>query len=72
MEHVSFDQVGVGDILSFATADNGYGGSGYVYWRTGAVTKVTAKTVRVECGSNSFGPVAVLRRADWTARAVTR
>jgi hypothetical protein len=44
---VTFDQVREGDILSFLTADNGYGGTGDLVKRQGVVTKKTANAILV-------------------------
>ncbi|GAA2732208.1 hypothetical protein [Streptomyces nogalater] len=72
-EPVDSANVHKGDRVRFVTANNGFGGGDNV-WRTGTVTKVTEKTVRVECDSNAFGSTAVLRRnlAAWKARCVTK
>lgn len=63
-----FGAFAVGDRIRFLTADNGYGGSGNYVSRTGTVTAVTARTLRVQCDNNRIGNRAVLRRADWHAR----
>ncbi|WP_030247981.1 hypothetical protein [Streptomyces sp. NRRL S-455] len=64
-EPVDFRDVHEGDRLQFTTNDNGFGGRGQ-YRRTGSVVRATDKTVRVACDD---GTTAVLRRADWSARA---
>lgn len=66
-DHAAFKDFKAGDRIRFVTNDNGYGGLGE-YWRTGAVTKVTAKTVAVDCDRNSLGDRAVIRLADWSHR----
>lgn len=64
--------VAEGDRLLFATADNGYGGSGAYFWRTGVVRKFTAAMIYVTCDPNRMGPQAALYRRDWHARSVHR
>ncbi|MER6605933.1 hypothetical protein ABT282_08455 [Streptomyces sp. NPDC000927] len=66
-----FDDLTVGDYVRFVTIDNGYGGMGEV-WRTGKVTRITARTITVECDENLLGDTAILRRAEWGARSVRR
>lgn len=66
---VAFGDVAEGDTLRFLTRETGYGGRG-IHERTGRVTAVTAKTVRVQC--DSYDGRAVLRRADWGSRSVRR
>jgi hypothetical protein len=70
-EPVDFSAVALGDRVRFATADNGYGGTGGTAWRTGTVTKVTAKVIAVVC-DDWMKSTAILRRATWTDRAVSR
>lgn len=70
-EPVDFSNVHEGDRVQFVTANNGFDGGDDV-WRTGTVTKVTDKTVTVDCDSNLLGKVARLRRADWHYRCVSR
>ena len=74
-EPVDFSNVHEGDRVQFVTANNGFGGSGDDVWRTGTVAKVTEKTVRVVCDDVSTRvkrDVAVLRRADWHYRCVSK
>ncbi|MFF8716213.1 hypothetical protein ACF07T_32980 [Streptomyces sp. NPDC015184] len=68
---VSFAELAVGNRIRFVTADNGFGGMGEV-WRTGTITRITAKTITVDCDENLLGDTAVLRDAEWSARAVHR
>ncbi|ELP67664.1 hypothetical protein STRTUCAR8_08534 [Streptomyces turgidiscabies Car8] len=70
-EPVDFSNVHEGDRLQFVTANNGFDGGDQV-WRTGRVTKVTAKTVTVDCDSSLLGRGARLRRADWPYRCVSK
>lgn len=63
-EPVDFTDVREGDRVQFVTT--AYGSQ---YWRTGVVTKVTARTVAVQCGDDT---TAVLRGADWGSRAVDK
>ena len=70
-EPVAFADVHVGDRVQFVTANNGFDGGDQV-WRTGTVTKVTGKTVTVDCDSNLLGKVARLRRTDWHYRCVSK
>ncbi|TXS44933.1 hypothetical protein [Streptomyces sp. OR43] len=70
-EPVAFQDVHEGDTLSFSRRDNGFGGSGNIVTRTGTVTKVTDKTVTVECG-DLWGETGILRRANWNERDVHR
>lgn len=81
---IGFKNVSVGDRLTFATRDNGYGGSGDMIDRTGTVTTITAKTVTVRLDnpnsvrvfeggrSRTYGLTARLRAADWYGRSVRR
>ncbi|MDW6058105.1 hypothetical protein SAZ11_08380 [Streptomyces sp. FXJ1.4098] len=62
------------DRVQFVTANNGFDGGAQV-WRTGAVVKVTEKTVRVVCDdvpTRVKRDIAVLRRADWHYRCVSK
>lgn len=70
-EGVDPSNVHVGDRLQFMTRETGFNGAG-PYSRTGTVTKVTAKTVQVDCG-RGWG-TAVLRRdvVEWHSRDVRR
>ena len=68
---VDFSNVHEGDRLQFITRETGFNGRG-LYSRTGTVIKVTAKTVQVDCGRDSWKRTAVLRRADWHSRDVRR
>lgn len=63
--------VHVGDRLQFMTRETGFNGAG-PYSRTGTVTKVTAKAVKVDCGQG-WG-AAVLRKdlSAWVSRDVRR
>ncbi|KUF18824.1 hypothetical protein [Streptomyces silvensis] len=70
-EPVDFSNVHEGDTVTFSRRDNGFGGSGDIVARTGTVTKVTDKTVTVEC-IDRWGKTGVLRRADWHYRNVRR
>lgn len=70
-EPVSFKDVRKGDTVSFSRRDNGFDGSGGILRRTGTVTKVTDKTVTVEC-NDRWGKTGVLRRADWHERDMHR
>ncbi|QDN64374.1 hypothetical protein [Streptomyces sp. S1D4-14] len=74
-EGVNPSNVHVGDRLQFMTRETGFNGRG-LYSRTGVVTKVTAKTVRVVCGDPaSYKPdSAVLRKdvVEWHSRDVRR
>lgn len=67
-EAASFGDFAVGDRIRFQTIDNGFGGSGDFVSRTGTVTAVTARTLKVQCDWNWFGNRAVLRRAGWYGR----
>lgn len=71
-EGVEPGNVHVGDRLQFITRETGFNGRGLVV-HTGTVVKVTAKTVRVDCGGNWEG-IAVLRKhlPEWVSRAVRR
>lgn len=75
---VAFEDVAVGDTLTFQTRDNGFSGSGGFVQRTGKVTQVTERSVTVACGhSLNYVPGsstgnARLRRADWYDRHVQR
>ncbi|MFI9012607.1 hypothetical protein ACIGZI_01075 [Streptomyces griseus] len=71
IEPVDFSSVHEGDTVTFSRRDNGFGGSGDIATRTGTVTKVTDKTVTVECGDH-WGKTGILRRADWHYRNVHR
>jgi hypothetical protein len=81
-EWISFDQVQVGDELTFLTADNGFGGSGGAVSRTGTVFRKTDKVIGVRVGdsipvfrdgkSRIEGATARLRRADWSSRSPRR
>lgn len=78
-EHVDFGKVQIGDVLTFLTADNGYGGSGGSVSRTGVVTGKTDKTVTLRVtagrvtGSRSMEQnTARLLRRDWSARSPRR
>ncbi|MFI9845203.1 hypothetical protein ACIHFD_49850 [Nonomuraea sp. NPDC051941] len=70
---IDFDKVEYNDELRFATADND-SASGLA-WRTGVVSRITARTitVRITAGTVSTGGnlTALLRRDDWSDRAVT-
>ncbi|MEV8324588.1 hypothetical protein [Kitasatospora sp. NPDC056731] len=66
-EPAAFRDFQAGDTIQFWTNDNGYGGVGEI-WRTGTVTKVTAKTLVIDCESNRLGKRAVIRLADWSRR----
>lgn len=70
-EPVDFSDVHVGDRVQFVTANNGFGGGDQV-WRTGKVTRVTDRTVTVDCDSSLLGRAARLRRADWHYRCVSK
>lgn len=74
-EGVDPKNVHVGDRLQFMTRDTGFNGAG-LYSRTGVVVKVTAKTVRVNCGNpSSWKPdTAILRKdaVEWHSRDVRR
>ena len=74
-EGVEPRNVHVGDRLQFMTRETGFNGRG-LYVRTGVVTKVTAKTVRVVCGNPAlYKPdTAVLRKdaVEWHSRDVRR
>ncbi|MFM9590742.1 hypothetical protein ACKI16_29570 [Streptomyces scabiei] len=71
-EGVAPSNVREGDRLQFMTRETGFNGRGLVV-RTGTVAKVTAKTVRVDCGDNYDG-TAVLRKdtVEWHSRDVRR
>lgn len=71
IEPVDFSNVREGDAVTFNRRDNGFGGSGDIVRRTGTVTKVTDKTVTVEC-LDLWGKTGVLRRANWNERCVYR
>jgi hypothetical protein len=71
-EPADFRDFKPGDRIHFVTKDNGYGGSGDHVWRTGTVTRVTEKTITVDCDSNRLGDRAVLRRATFSSRAPQR
>jgi hypothetical protein len=66
-EPASFAEFKPGDRIQFWTNDNGYGGVGEI-WRTGTVSKVTARTITVDCDGNRLGPRAVIRLAEWARR----
>lgn len=77
-EPIAFADVQVGDVVTFATRDNGFGGSGDLLDRTGTVTTKTEKTVIVsgveilryaEYGHTNTR-TARLRKADWYDRCV--
>ncbi|MFD7016161.1 hypothetical protein [Streptomyces sp. NPDC059928] len=70
-EGVEPSKVHVGDRLQFMTRETGFNGVG-LYSRTGMVTKVTAKAVKVDCGQG-WG-TAVLRKdlSAWVSRDVRR
>ncbi|MFE4818662.1 hypothetical protein ACFRFU_19945 [Streptomyces sp. NPDC056704] len=74
-EGVEPSKVREGDRLQFMTRETGFNGRG-LYLRTGVVTKVTAKTVRVVCGNPAFykPDTAVLRKdvVEWHSRDVRR
>lgn len=70
-EPVDFSNVHEGDIISFARRNNGFGGSGDIAWRTGTVTRVTDKTVTVEC-EDVWGKTGILRKANWRERCVSK
>lgn len=57
---IGFDDVQVGDLVTFSTRDNGFGGTGALLDRTGPVIAKTAKTATV-------GEVAPLRYPTWPA-----
>ncbi|GAA1311721.1 hypothetical protein Psi02_72410 [Planotetraspora silvatica] len=81
-EAVTFDQVEVGDTLTFLTADNGYGGTGTPRRRPGVVTRKTDHVVDLNVGGGlpvfergkgrPRGAGARLRRADWSSHGVHR
>lgn len=85
-EPVTFQDVHEGDRVRFVTANNGFGSDGGDLWRTGTVTKVTAKTVTVAITghnplaedvfvggkSRKLGRTARLRQADWHHRCVSK
>lgn len=75
---IHFDDVEVGDLVTFSTRDNGFDGTGGVIDRTGPVVAKTAKTVTVGDVAPLRYPTwpaeptytARLRRADWYDRGV--
>jgi hypothetical protein len=71
-EGVDSGNVREGDRLQFMTRETGFNGRGLVV-RTGAVVKVTKKTVRIDC-RDSYEGTAVLRRdvVEWHSRNVRR
>lgn len=69
---IAFTDVREGDRLSFLTSNNGYDGTGRPVKRIGTVTRVTTKTVAVDCGDNPWGKRAVLRRSAWSSRCPVR
>src|SRR5690625_3906652 len=83
---VDFDEVSVGDRLTFLTRDTGFGRSGSTVVREGEVVSVTAKSVTVRVtGPNPFletvwerdrtrerGTTARLTRATWREREPMR
>lgn len=84
---VEFEDVKVGDVLVFVTADTGFGGGGEVE-RTGEVERITERTVIVRVGMGYLkyefnsrtgiggmvrrGGTARLYRRDWAGRRVRR
>ena len=69
-ESVTFDQVNVGDVLTFLHRDNGFAGSGAVIDLVGTVTSKTDVSVRLRVDSRMpefSGNFEVLRDA-WSAR----
>ena len=79
-EPVNFADVQIGDTLTFATRDNGFGGSGGYIDRTGVVNGITDKSVTVSGVSTLRFPTwpreatgtARLRKTDWYDRCVRR
>ncbi len=75
---VGFDEIEIGDLVTFSTRDNGYGGTGGMIDRTGPVIAKTTKTVTVGEVAPLRYPTwpaeptntARLRRADWYDRSV--
>jgi len=71
---VAFEDVQVGQTLTFQTIDNGFGGSGEFYDRTGVVVSKTERTVtldgvaRARQWQDNFNGTARLRRSDWYRR----
>ena len=63
------ENVRVGDRIHFHTRETGFAGDGLKEY-TGTVTRVTAKTIRVDSGSGSGG--SIIRFVDWNARCVRR
>ncbi|MFD4371513.1 hypothetical protein ACFWPY_07965 [Streptomyces sp. NPDC058527] len=71
-EPVDFRDVAEGDVVTFLTANNGYGGDGHPFMRTGTVRTKTDDTVVVDCTSNRLGAAARLTRRTWAQRSVCR
>jgi hypothetical protein len=75
---IAFVDVRLGDTVTFATRDNGFGGSGDFIHRTGTVQTITDKSVIVGGVRALRSPTwpaessgtARLRRADWYDRSV--
>jgi hypothetical protein len=73
---ISFDEVQVGQTLVFQTIDNGFGGGGDFYDRSGVVISKTERTVtlggvrRGRQWQENFSGTARLRRSDWYRRNV--
>ncbi|MEK9521443.1 hypothetical protein MIU24_18915 [Streptomyces venezuelae] len=71
-EPVDFRDVAEGDVVTFLTANNGYGDDGHPFMRTGTVRTKTDDTVVVDCTSNRLGATARLTRRAWADRSVCR
>ncbi|WP_070015334.1 hypothetical protein [Streptomyces nanshensis] len=69
---VDFDEVSLGDRITFLTAHNGFGADGAPYERAGVVSGKTEKTVTVACETNQLGDTARLMRRGWAGRSVRR
>ncbi|APD18582.1 hypothetical protein SEA_PICARD_53 [Streptomyces phage Picard] len=71
-EPVDFRDVAEGDVVTFLTANNGYGDDGHPFMRTGTVRTKTDDTIVVDCTSNRLGATARLTRRAWAERSVCR
>jgi hypothetical protein len=71
-EPACFTDFKVGDRIRFVSANNGFGQTGEDVIRTGTVTRITEKTITVDCDWNTYGARAMIRRVDWDARCPTR
>lgn len=67
---IAFADVKEGDRLHFETRTTGFGGMGLLY-RVGTVTKVTEKTITLDCEwTAGLTTTARIRRADFAQRCL--